>query len=189
MLTLSRYRTQVKHYTVLSPSCFLLEVKERDSWTKSRYIYVEHDIWRSRWHTTKPKKPYKDEALRIKECAADAQMSTQGYILQAVRKQMDADTASGVVKNPESAPLIEEKPSCSISPALKREIKKCIQGAVQNFSEKEYDRLRYEFDKLVFETFIKEARKPKKALLDNKKSEEPLKEDDEVNECHAESLL
>lgn len=24
---------------------------------------------------------------------------------------------------------------------------------------------------------------------DNKKSEEPLKEDDEVNECHAESLL
>ena len=134
-------------------------------------------------------KPYKDEALRIKECAADAQMSTQGYILQAVRKQMDADTASGVVKNPESAPLIEEKPSCSISPALKREIKKCIQGAVQNFSEKEYDRLRYEFDKLVFETFIKEARKPKKSLLDNKKSEEPLKEDDEVNECHAESLL
>lgn len=116
-------------------------------------------------------------------------MSTQGYILQAVRKQMDADTASGVVKNPESAPLIEEKPSCSISPALKREIKKCIQGAVQNFSEKEYDRLRYEFDKLVFETFIKEARKPKKPLLDNKKSEEPLKEDDEVNECHAESLL
>lgn len=34
-------------------------------------------------------KPYKEEALRIKECAAAAQMSTQGYILQAVRKQMD----------------------------------------------------------------------------------------------------
>lgn len=34
-------------------------------------------------------KPYKEEASRIKECAAAAQMSTQGYILQEVRKQMD----------------------------------------------------------------------------------------------------
>lgn len=112
-------------------------------------------------------KPYKDEALRIKECAADAQMSTQGYILQAVRKQMDADTASGVVKNPESAPLIEEKPSCSISPALKRAVKKCIADAVQNYSEEEYDKLRYELDKLVFESFVEEARKPKGPIFNS----------------------
>ena len=134
-------------------------------------------------------KPYKEEALRIKECAAAAQMSTQGYILQAVRKQMDADSTSGVVKNPESALLIEEKPSCSISPALKRAIKKSIQDAVQNFSEDEYDKLRYEFEKLVFETFVEEARKPKKPSLDDKKNEELPKEDHEATKCVCESLL
>lgn len=134
-------------------------------------------------------KPYKEEASRIKECAAAAQMSTQGYILQAVRKQMEADSTSRVVKNPESALLTEEEPSCSISPTLKRSIKKSIQDAVQNFSEDEYDKLRYEFEKLVFETFVEEVRKPKKLSLDDKKNEEPPKEDDEVNECHAESLL
>ena len=131
-----------------------------------------------------------DEADEISDAAEKAGQSVQAYFLQAVRDRLDGkSTYGGVVENIERVPLTEEKPSCSISPALKREIKKCIQGAVQNFSEKEYDRLRYEFDKLVFETFIKEARKPKKPLLDNKKSEEPLKEDDEVNECHAESLL
>ena len=134
-------------------------------------------------------KPYKDEALRIKECAADAQMSTQGYILQAVRKQMDADTASGVVKNSESESLTSEKPSCSISPALKCAIKKSIQDAVRNFSEREYDKLRYEFDKLVFETFTEEAGKPKKPLSVEKNSEEHPKEDDIIGECHCDSLL
>lgn len=134
-------------------------------------------------------KPYKEEASRIKECAAAAQMSTQGYILQAVRKQMEADSTSRVVKNPESAPLTEEKPSCSISPALKQAIKKSIQDAVQNFSEDEYDKLRYEFDKLVFETFVEEARKPKKPSLDDKKNEELPKEDHEATKCICESLL
>ena len=40
-------------------------------------------------------KPYKEEALRIKGYAAAAHMSTQGYILQAVRKQMEADSKIG----------------------------------------------------------------------------------------------
>lgn len=134
-------------------------------------------------------KPYKEEASRIKECAAAAQMSTQGYILQAVRKQMEADSTSRVVKNPESALLTEEEPSCSISPALKHEIKKSIQGAVQNFSEMEYDKLRYEFDKLVFETFVEESRKLKKLALDEKANEKHPKEDEVVNECYCKSLF
>ena len=134
-------------------------------------------------------KPYKEEALRIKDCDAAAQMSTQGYILQAVRKQMEADSTSGVVKNSEGTSLIPEKPSCSISPELKRAIKKSIQDAVQNFSEDEYDKLRYEFEKLVFETFVKESRKPKKSFPDKIDNEKRMKEDDEVNECVCKPLL
>lgn len=131
-----------------------------------------------------------DEADEISEAAEKEGQSVQAYFLQAVRDRLDRKvTPGGVVKNPESAPLTEEKPSCSISPALKRAIKKSIQDAVQNFSEDEYDKLRYEFEKLVFETFVEESRKPKKLSLDDKKNEEPLKKDDEVNECVCESLL
>ena len=132
----------------------------------------------------------REEADEISEAAEKEGQSVQSYFLQAVRDRLDRKAApGGMVKNPESAPLTEEKPSCSISPALKRAIKKSIQDAVQNFSEAEYDKLRYEFEKLVFETFVEEVRKPKKLSLDDKKNEEPPKEDDEVNECHAESLL
>lgn len=45
-------------------------------------------------------KPYKEEAARIKKCAADEGMSTQGYILQAVRKQMDGEPIPGWLKIP-----------------------------------------------------------------------------------------
>ena len=131
-----------------------------------------------------------DEADEISEAAEKEGQSVQAYFLQAGRDRLDRKvTPGGVGKNPESAPLTEEKPSCSISPALKRAIKKSIQDAVQNFSEDEYDKLRYEFEKLVFETFVEESRKPKKLSLDDKKNEEPLKKDDEVNECVCESLL
>lgn len=131
-----------------------------------------------------------DEADEVSEAAEKEGQSVQAYFLQAVRNRLDGSTIpGGVVKNPESAPLTEEKPSCSISPALKRAIRKSIQNAVQNFSEDEYDKLRYEFDKLVFETFVEESRKPKKSLLDDKKNEEPPKEDADANECICQSLL
>lgn len=131
-----------------------------------------------------------EEADEISEAAEKEGQSVQAYFLQAVRGRLDGSVIpGGAVKNPESAPLTEEKPSCSISPSLKRAIKKSIQNAVQNFSEDEYDKLRYEFDKLVFETFIEEARKPKKPSLDDKNCEEQSQKDDAVNECHAESLL
>lgn len=120
-------------------------------------------------------KPYKEEAARIKKCAADEGMSTQGYILQAVRKQMDDQPMPGVVMNSESEHLTAEKPSCSISPALKRALKKSIQDAVQNFPEEEYDKLRYELDKLIHETFSDEARKPKKAAITQEEAEETQK--------------
>ena len=74
-------------------------------------------------------KSYKEEAARIKKCAADEGMSTQGYILQAV----------------------------------------------QNFPEEEYDKLRYELDKLIHETFSDEARKPKKAAIAQEEAEETQK--------------
>ena len=50
-------------------------------------------------------------------------MSTQGYILQAVRKQMDGEPIPWVVENPESEPLTTEEPSCSVSPQLAEAIK------------------------------------------------------------------
>lgn len=104
-----------------------------------------------------------EEAEEIAEAAKQAGESVQAYFLQAVRDRLDRSFgSSGVVENTESASLTEEKPSCSISPALKRAIKKTIQDAVQNFSEKEYDKLRYELDKLIYETFSDESRKPKK---------------------------
>lgn len=112
----------------------------------------------------------REEADEISEAAEKEGQSVQAYFLQAVRDRLDGKAApGGVVKNPESAPLTEEKLSCSISPALKRSIKKSIQDAVQNFSKDEYDKLRYEFEKLVFETFVEEVRKPKKLSLDDKK--------------------
>ena len=119
-------------------------------------------------------KPYKEEAAKIREMAAAKNMSTQGYILQAVRIQLrnEIDTSGGVVKNSECEPLTEEKPSCSISPELNKAIKKCIQDAVENFPEEEYDKLRYELDKLIYDTFSEEARKPKKMVQD---TEEPPK--------------
>ena len=107
-----------------------------------------------------------EEADEISEAAEKAGQSVQAYFLQAVRERLDGKTTpGGVVKNPESEPLIEEKPSCSISPALKRAIKKSIQDAVQSFPEEEYDKLRYEFDKLIYESFSDEARKHKKPLM------------------------
>ena len=131
-----------------------------------------------------------EEADEISEAAEKESQSVQAYFLQAVRDRLDRKAVpGGVVKKPESAPLTEEKPSCSISPALKRSIKKSIQDAVQNFSEDEYDKLRYEFEKLVFETFVEEARKPKKPSLDDKKNEELPKEDHEATKCVCESLL
>lgn len=106
-------------------------------------------------------RPPKEMGAKIREAAAAENMSVQGYILQTLYAKIGI-TPGGVVKNTESEPLTEEKPSCSISPSLKRAIKKSIQDAVQNFSEEEYDKLRYELDKLIYESFIEETRKPKK---------------------------
>ena len=64
-----------------------------------------------------------DEANEISEAAEKAGQSVQAYFLQAVRDRLDG-VPGGVVKNPESEPLTTEKPSCSISPALKRAVKK-----------------------------------------------------------------
>ena len=133
-------------------------------------------------------RPPKELGAKIREAAKEHGMSVQAFVLQTLYARIGIDTV-GVVKNPESAPLTEEKPSCSISPALKQAIKKSIQDAVQNFSEDECNKLRDEFEKLVFETFVEESRKPKKSLLDDKKKEEPSKEDAEANECVCESLL
>lgn len=131
-----------------------------------------------------------EEADEISEAAEKAGQSVQAYFLQAVRDRLDGkSTYGGVVKNIEGAPLTEENPSCSISPALKRAIKKTIQDAVQSFSENEYDKLRYEFEKLVFETFVEESRKPKKSLLDEKGHEERSDDEDTIGECHCKSLL
>ena len=131
-----------------------------------------------------------DEADEISDAAEKAGQSVQAYFLQAVRDRLDGkSTYGGVVENIERVPLTEEKPRCSISPALKRAIRKSIQDAIQNFSEDEYDKLRYEFEKLVFETFVEEARKSKKPLPDKKNNEEPPKEDADVNECICQSLL
>ena len=131
-----------------------------------------------------------DEAEEISEAAEKAGQSVQAYFLQAVRDRLDGkNTCGGVVKNIEGAPLTEEKPSCSISPALKRAIKKSIQDAVQSFSEDEYDKLRYEFEKLVFETFVEESRKPKKSLLDKKEQDECPEDEDIIGECYTKSLL
>ena len=131
-----------------------------------------------------------DEADEISDAAEKAGQSVQAYFLQAVRDRLDGkSTYGGVVENSEGEPLTTEKPSCSISPALKRAIRKSIQDAIQNFSEDEYDKLRYEFEKLVFETFVEEARKSKKPLPDKKNNEEPPKEDADVNECICQSLL
>lgn len=183
-------------------------------------------------------KPYKAEATRIKECAANEGMSTQGYILQAVRKQMDGEPTPGVVENSESGLLSPETNSCVISPLFKEQlgeevrsfiqsakssdydqlekeltmlihgeidsvrepksknydctvplwleslVKASIRNAVQNLSEKKCDKLRYEFDKLIFETFSEELRKPKKSLKTN------VTQDDDIQKiCHCESLL
>ena len=133
-------------------------------------------------------RPPKELGAKIREAAKEHGMSVQAFVLQTLYARIGIDTV-GVVKNPESAPLTEEKPSCSISPALKQAIKKSIQDAVQNFSEDECNKLRDEFEKLVFETFVEESRKPKKPSLDDKKKEEPSKEDAEANECVCESLL
>ena len=131
-----------------------------------------------------------DEADEISDAAEKAGQSVQAYFLQAVRDRLDGkSTYGGGVENIERGPLTEEKPSCSISPALKRAIRKSIQDAIQNFSEDEYDKLRYEFEKLVFETFVEEARKSKKPLPDKKNNEDPPKEDADVNECICQSLL
>ena len=133
-------------------------------------------------------RPPKELGAKIREAAKEHGMSVQAFVLQTLYARIGIDTV-GVVKNPDSAPLTEEKPSCSISPALKQAIKKSIQDAVQNFSEDECNKLRDEFEKLVFETFVEESRKPKKPSLDDKKKEEPSKEDAEANECVCESLL
>ena len=101
-------------------------------------------------------KPYKEEAARIKKCAADEGMSTQGYILQAVRKQMDGEPIPGVVKNPESEPLTTEEPSCSVSPQLAEAIKKCAHDAIYNLSDEEIDKLRSNLEKLIFDSFTVE---------------------------------
>ena len=101
-------------------------------------------------------KPYKEEAARIKKCAADEGMSTQGYILQAVRKQMDGEPIPGVVKNPESEPLMTEEPSCSVSPQLAEAIKKCAHDAIYNLSDEEVDKLRSNLEKLIFDSFAVE---------------------------------
>lgn len=131
-----------------------------------------------------------DEADEISDAAEKAGQSVQAYFLQAVRDRLDGKNIyDGVVKNIERAPLTEERPSCSISPALKRAIKKTIQDAVQSFSEDEYDKLRYEFEKLVFETFVEESRKPKKLPLDEKGHEECSDDEDAIGECHCKSLL
>lgn len=131
-----------------------------------------------------------DEADEISEAAEKAGQSVQAYFLQAVRDRLDGKNIyDGVVKNIERAPLTEERPSCSISPALKRAIKKTIQDAVQSFSEDEYDKLRYEFEKLVFETFVEESRKPKKLPLDEKGHEEYPEDEDTIGECCCKSLL
>lgn len=107
-----------------------------------------------------------DEAEEIADAAEKAGQSVQAYFLQAVRDRLDGTSVpGGAVENTESAPLTEESPSCSISPALKRAIRKSIQDAVQNFPEEEYDKLRYELDRLIYETFSDEARKPKKATI------------------------
>lgn len=121
-------------------------------------------------------KPYKEDAAQIREAAANEGMSVQGYILQAVRKQMsEATESAGVVKNSESEPLTEEAPSCSISPELNKAITKCIQDAVENFPEEEYDKLRYALDKLIYDTFSSESRKPKKVVPDKKDEPEEKK--------------
>ena len=107
-----------------------------------------------------------DEANEISAAAEKAGQSVQAYFLQAVRDRLDGKPG-GVVENFEGEPLTTEKPSCSISPALKRAVKKCIPDAVQNYSEEEYDKLRYELDKLVFESFVEEARKPKGPIFNS----------------------
>ena len=129
-----------------------------------------------------------EEADEISKAAEKVGQSVQAYFLQSVRERLDGKvTPEGVVKNIESEPLTEDKPSCSISPSLKRAIKKSIQDAVQNFPEEEYDKLRYELDKLIYETFSDESRKPKKQVEpisdDTPKDSKPRKP------CYCKSLL
>lgn len=133
-------------------------------------------------------RPPKEMGAKIREAAKEHGMSVQAFVLQTLYARIGIDT-TGVVKNIEGAPLTEEKPSYSISPSLKCAIKKSIQDAVQNFSEEECDKLRNEFEKLVFETFVEESRKQKKSSSDKKNNEEPPKEDADANECICQSLL
>lgn len=102
-----------------------------------------------------------EEAEEISKAAEEAGQSVQAYFLEAVRNRLDGKVMpGGVVENSERELPEEEKPSCSISPALKRAIKKSIHDAVYNFSEEDYDKLRYELDKLIFDSFYEEKRKP-----------------------------
>lgn len=133
-------------------------------------------------------RPPKEMGAKIREAAKENRMSVQAFVLQTLYARIGIDT-TGVVKNSEGAPLTEEKLSCSISPSLKCAIKKSIQDAFQSFSEEECAKLRDEFEKLVFETFVEESRKQKKSSSDKKNNEEPPKEDTDVNECICQSLL
>ena len=101
-------------------------------------------------------RPPKEMGAKIREAAAAENMSVQGYILQTLYAKIGI-TPGGVVKNPESEPLTTEKPSCSISPALKLAIKKNFKDAMENFSENEYGKLREELEKLIDESFTEES--------------------------------
>ena len=104
----------------------------------------------------------KGQKEEIQEYAQEQGMSVNGYINNLIQADMgNRLTPGGVYKNPESEPSAEKKPSCSISPSLKRVIKKYAQDAVQNFSKEECAKLECELSKLIYESFDKEARKLK----------------------------
>ena len=113
-------------------------------------------------------------------------MSLNAYINNLIKADMgDKLKPGGVVENIESEPLTKDVSSCSISPSLKRAIKMSIQNAVQNYPEEEYDKLRYELDKLIYETFADESKKPKKLV----KAADSAQKENSTKICHCDSLL
>mgnify|MGYP004462047415 FL=1 len=128
----------------------------------------------------------KGQKEQIQEYAKEHGMSLNAYINNLIKADMgDKLKPGGVVENIESEPLTKDVSSCSISPSLKRAIKMSIQNAVQNYPEEEYDKLRYELDKLIYETFADESKKPKKLV----KAADSAQKENSTKICHCDSLL
>ena len=95
-------------------------------------------------------RPTKEMGSKIREAAAAENMSVQGYILQTLYARTGAK-GGGVVKNPESEPLMTKEVSCTLSPDREKILRDIMKDAILNTPAESREQLMATFSQIAKE--------------------------------------